>query len=98
MFKRLCDALHEELFKLEEKISDGKTKMSNQDLGDIDKIAHALKCLATYEAMKSGSEYDGGDSTARGRSRMTGRYISRDSREENSGHYYQDYGPEYRRY
>jgi hypothetical protein len=46
-------------------------------LEDIDKMGHALKCLKTYEAMDGNSEYDGGSYT-RGRSRMTGRYISRD--------------------
>ena len=93
MFQRMCDLLHREMETIEEKLSDGKTAMSNQDLKDIEQIAHALKCLATYDAMKGESEY--GDSTARGRSRMTGRYISRDGG-GTSGHYYPEYDP--RRY
>ena len=49
-------------------------------LADIDKMAHALKSIEAYSAMKGGSEYGGRsyESEARGRSRRTGRYISRD--------------------
>ena len=61
--------------------------MNASDLDHIDKMAHALKSLATYDAMKGNSEY--GDSYARGRSRVTGRYISRDG---------YDSRDEYRRY
>lgn len=86
MFDGICEVLHHEMELLEEKYSGGKTPMTSQDLEHIDKMAHALKSLATYDAMKGNSEYDGG-SYARGRSRMTGRYISRDG-----------YEPEYRRY
>lgn len=77
MYEGICDALHEELDRLEKKYSTGEAHLNSQDLQDIDKISHALKCLKTYEAMKASSEYDG-TSYARGRSRMTGRYISRD--------------------
>ena len=69
--------------QLEDKYTNG-TQLNAKDLEDIDKMAHALKSLKTYEAMEGNSEYDGGsyrgsyDSYARGRSRMTGRYISRD--------------------
>ena len=76
MFEGICETLHREMEMLEEKYSNGKTPMNSQDLEHIDKMAHALKSLATYDAMKGNSEY--GDSYARGRSRMTGRYISRD--------------------
>ena len=76
MFERICDTLHREMEMIEEKYADGKTPMNASDLDHIDKMAHALKSLATYDAMKGNSEY--GDSYARGRSRMTGRYISRD--------------------
>ena len=54
-------------------------------------MAHALKSIKTYDAMLGHSEYDGG-SYARGRSRTTGRYISRDE-----GYEPRD-GGSYRRY
>lgn len=75
MYHKICEAIHKELDQLEDKYSSG-AQLSGKDLEDIDKMAHALKCLKTYEAMEGNSEYDG--SYARGRSRMTGRYISRD--------------------
>ena len=56
MFERLCDTLHREMEIIEDKYADGKTPMTAQDLEHIDKIAHALKCLATYEAMKGCGE------------------------------------------
>lgn len=74
MFEGICESLMRELETIEEKVTKGQ--MNSQDLDHIDKIAHALKSLKTYEAMEGHSEY--GDSYARGRSRMTGRYISRD--------------------
>jgi len=79
MFEGICEAIHKEMDILDDKYSKG-TQLSGQDLEHIDKMAHALKSLKTYEAMAGNSEYDGGsyDSYARGRSRTTGRYISRD--------------------
>jgi hypothetical protein len=76
MYKAICEAIHREMDQLEDKYTGG-AQLSGKDLDDFDKMAHALKCLKTYEAMEGNSEYDGG-SYARGRSRMTGRYISRD--------------------
>ena len=77
MFEGICEAIHKELELLDEKYSKG-TQLSGQDLEHIDKMAHALKSLKTYEAMDGNSEYGGSyDSYARGRSRTTGRYISR---------------------
>lgn len=84
MFEGICEALNREMDSLEEKYSSGKTPMNQQDLEHIDKIAHALKSIAGYEAMKGSSEYD---SYARGRSRYTGRYMSRDSRDDYSRDY-----------
>ena len=86
MFEGICEALHREMDMLEEKYSNGKSPMNAQDLEHIDKMAHALKSLKTYEAMTGNSEYDGG-SYARGRSRMTGRYISRDGYDSRDGYY-----------
>jgi hypothetical protein len=82
MFRGICEALHREMEQLDEKFASG-AQMSGQELEHIDTMAHALKSLATYEAMKGESEY--GD-YARGRSRTTGRYVSRDE------------GPEYPAY
>lgn len=76
MFEHICEAIHREMDEMEKKYANG-VQLTGQDLTDIDKMAHALKSLATYDAMKGNSEY-GGDSYARGRSRTTGRYISRD--------------------
>ena len=95
MFDGICDAIHREMEMLDNKYSEGKTNLNGQDLEHIDKMAHALKSLATYEAMLGSSEhgsYDGG-SYARGRSRTTGRYISRDG-----GPGYSEYEGNYRRY
>ena len=51
MFEIICDALHSEMEKLAQKYDDGN-ELTAQDLDHIDKMAHALKCIATYEAMK----------------------------------------------
>lgn len=76
MFNGIYDAIHRELRSLDEKYSNG-TQLSGKDLEDIDKMAHTLKSLSAYEAMAGNSGYEG-DSYARGRSRTTGRYVSRD--------------------
>jgi len=79
MFEGICEAIHKEMDMLDDKYAKG-TQLSSQDLEHIDKMAHALKSLKTYEAMAGNSEYGGSyDSYARGRSRTTGRYISRDN-------------------
>jgi hypothetical protein len=84
MYKAICDALHRELEMLDEKYSGGKVQVNSSDLETIDKVSHALKCMKTVEAMEGSSEWDG-DSYARGRSRVTGRYISREA--DGSGYY-----------
>jgi len=75
MFDGICEAIHSELDQLDEKLASG-AKLTGQDLEHIDKMAHTLKSLETYKAMKGNSEYGG--SYARGRSRTTGRYVSRE--------------------
>jgi hypothetical protein len=90
MFEGICEAIHKEMDILEDKYEKG-TQLSSQDLEHIDKMAHALKSIKTYDAMLGHSEYDGG-SYAGGRSRTTGRYISRDE-----GYEPRD-GGSYRRY
>ena len=84
MFEGICEAIHREMDQLEDKYSGG-AQLSGQDLEHIDKMAHALKSLKTYEAMSGNSEYDG--SYARGRSRTTGRYVSRDGYDPREGSY-----------
>ena len=69
MFEGICEAIHREMHQLDEKYRTG-AQLNPKDLEDMDKMAHALKSIATYEAMKGDSEY--GDSYARGRSRTTG--------------------------
>lgn len=79
MFDGIRETIHRELDQLDEKFANG-SKISGQELENIDKMLHAMKCLATYEEMLGNSE----DSYARGRSRTTGRYVSRDNYPENS--------------
>lgn len=83
-----------ELELLENKYSTNSgMELSIQDLEKIDKLYHALKSMATYKAMKEAEEYgfeDEGMSGRRGRSPMTGRYVSRSMAPygyEESGHY-----------
>ena len=78
-FESLEKALCKEMEAIEQKIKGG-AEMSVQDLDKVDKLAHAMKSLATYKAMKEAEEYDSemGMSGARGRNPMNGRYISRD--------------------
>ena len=52
MFESLYSAIFHEMELLDNKLQGGKAPMSSQDLENIDKMAHAIKCLATYEAMK----------------------------------------------
>lgn len=84
MFEHLENAMCEELDKLNEKYQQGQ-EISAGDLQKADIIGHALKSLTTYEAMKGESGYDGG-SYARGRSRTTGRYMSRENGMARSGY------------
>lgn len=86
MYEGICGAIHRELEQLDEKFTNG-AQINGQELDHINKMTHTLKSLATYEAMQGNSEYggsydgsyDGGNGAyARGRSRTTGRYVSRD--------------------
>ena len=56
MFEGIVEVFHRELATLEEKYAGGKTPMTEQDLMHIDTMAHALKCMATYEAMLNSGE------------------------------------------
>ena len=87
---RHMDELREKLIHELEVLSERTLDMGSLDA--IDKLAHAIKCLDTIEAMegysREGSHDDGG-SYRRGRSMTTGRYISRAS-----GRYSRDYSRE----
>lgn len=50
MYRGIYDALHRELDMLDERYANGST-INAAELDMIDKAAHALKCLATYDAM-----------------------------------------------
>ena len=52
MFEVIKDVLHKELDKLEEKYDLDEQTMTSQDLEHIDMMVHALKSIATYEAMQ----------------------------------------------
>lgn len=79
-FRRITDMLEGELEHIQE-----RGELNAATLAQADTIAHALKSLATYEAMESQGGYserypyrgyyDEGSSYARGR----GRYAKRDS-------------------
>ena len=56
MFEGICEAIHRELDSYDNKLMGGKAPMSSQDLDNIDKMAHALKSLATYSAMKGAED------------------------------------------
>lgn len=88
MHDHLENVLRGELDMLEEKYRNDQ-EISSSDLEKVDKVVHALKCMETYKAMTEG--YDDGQSErsyARGRSRVTGRYISRDGGSRTGGSNY----------
>ena len=57
MFESLYSAIFHELEMLDNRLQGGKAPMTTQDLDNIDKMAHAIKCLASYEAMKEREGY-----------------------------------------
>lgn len=75
-FEALEKAMCRELEAIEQKLQGG-TEMSIQDLDKADKLAHAMKSLATYKAMKEAQEYsEYGNSGANARG-MNGRVVKR---------------------
>ena len=70
MFDNIVDAIHRELHELDEKYADD-IQMTAQDLEHIDKMAHALKSLISYEVMYNGCEDN------RSRTRRDTRYYNR---------------------
>lgn len=73
--KKMCM----ELEAIEQKLQAG-AEMTETDLKRADMLAHAMKSLATYTAMKEYDEedYSGGDISGRRGRGMNGRYVSRD--------------------
>lgn len=108
MYKHLENKMCKELAALEEKYRTG-AEMSEGDLRRIDLLAHSLKSLATFAAMKeaeemqSGNSYMGGNSYnsynsySRGGNMSMNGYPNRDMRQDMSGHY-PPYYPEERRW
>ena len=92
-FEALEKAMCKELETLEQKLK-GTAEMSVQDLEKVDKLAHAMKSLTTYKAMKEAEEEYGegeeGFSGRRGRA-MNGRFVSRDGGSSYSDGYSQGY-------
>lgn len=101
-FSALEKSMCRELETIERKLESGQ-EMSIQDLDKADKLAHAMKSLAAYVAMKKAEEYDeggfssengsdnGGNSGYRGRG-ADGRFVSRKSgNNEYSEGYYNGY-------
>ena len=85
-YMNLESKLCRELELLEEKYRNG-AEMSEGDLRKIDLLSHAMKCLATFVAMREADNanymenyypYDNSMSNARGRDSM-GRFISRNT-------------------
>ena len=55
MYRAIYDAIHRELAMLDERFASGNS-INAAELEMIDKAAHALKCLATYDAMTEETE------------------------------------------
>jgi type I restriction-modification system DNA methylase subunit len=88
--KILEHKLCKEIELIEQKYENNAGEMSVQDIDKIDKLYHALKSMATYNAMKEAEEYaEDGLSGRRGRG-MNGQYVSRDMGPGYSGNYYDD--------
>lgn len=62
-YEHLQDAMCRELEKLDKKYSGDVAEMSTQDAEKADMLYHALKCAATYHAMKDAEEWDEEDET-----------------------------------
>ena len=85
--KKMC----KELQNLEDKYANG-AEMSEGELRKADMLVHALKSLATYRAMVEADEpEEEGFSGRRGRSPVTGRYVSRDGGSSYTDGYSQGY-------
>ena len=68
--QKLC----KELEMIESKYMNNAGEMSIQDLEKIDKLYHALKSKATYEAMKEAENYGSGDGYSEKRGNSSSEY------------------------
>lgn len=84
IFKQVC----KEISLIAEKVQKSGG-MTEQELEKLDKLYHVKKDMLTAKAMVDAEEYEnGGMSGARGRSPMTGRYVSRDGYDQGYSHGY----------
>jgi len=74
-FEALEKAMCKELEAIQQKLVGG-AEMSETELRRVDMLTHAMKSLATYEAMKDAEDWEGEMSGRRGRA-MNGQYVSR---------------------
>ena len=88
-YEALEKAMCKELEMLEQKVK-SLPELPVQDLEKIDKLAHALKSLATYKAMKEAEE-DGYDRGMSGR-----RYMSRNGYPPDYSGYHPNWYPDSR--
>ena len=99
-YANLEEAMCSELEKMDKKYGGDVSEMSTQDAEKADLLYHALKCAATYHAMKDAEGWEDKDASGRsyrrGRDAM-GRYVSRDM-DGWSGHYPDWNPPMYPRY
>jgi hypothetical protein len=86
LYKHIC----KEISMIADQIQKSGT-MSDKDLERLDKLYHTKKDMLTAKAMADSEEYEGGISGYRGRSPMTGRYISRESNNSYTDGYSQGY-------
>lgn len=96
-FKNLKRVAMSELRKLDAQYAN-KEEFSESDAKKYDCMMHGLKCQLTAEAMlksefedENGYDMNGGMSGRRGRSPMTGRYVSRDGGNSYADGYSQGY-------
>ena len=99
-YENLEEMMCKELEKLDKKYATDQPEMSVQDAEKADLLYHALKCAATYHAMKDADGWEEKEASGRfyrrGRDSM-GRYVSRGMypEYEYSGHY-PEWAPTYR--
>ena len=90
-FKNLKRVVMNEVRKFDAACAN-KEEFTEGDLKRFDCLMHGLKCMLTAEAMLDAEDYeegmsrDMGNSGYRGRSPMTGRYVSRDEHSYTDGY------------
>ena len=64
-YDHLEEALCKELERLDKRYASEPGEMSAQDVEHADKLYHALKCAATWHAMKDAYEWEDKDASGR---------------------------------